>query len=570
MFMKITKYSMLIISYLIHHNHYYYQKSSVQSFQHVISHRTIPRLRPFVTTAATTTTHPPRRSVICGRQERPYHHHIATAVFRRHFSPRNYHRPFDSLLLLRRSLSSTTATSTLIDESTTTVTEDDDESTMAPPSYPTFQSITELHPVLKRNLQELQLVTMTEIQSKTWEAASAGQDVLGRARTGTGKTFAFLLPAIQQLLLHPPPLSSNRHDIHNNMVQMLVLSPTRELAAQIHEGGVKLTKGCSSQKISHQCMFGGSSKPNDLRMIERQVPTILVSTPGRLLDHLQNTVLRDQTSFAALLSQVQILVLDETDRYVTDLLFFSRACDRDGRGGMTHAEMGLFFLSLSRCCISCSNIPCIHKYIYIYQRTTHPTYTKSLLDMGFKRDVESIISYLPKKEHRQTLLFSATVPNEVKEVIRHTMRPNYVTVDCIHDTDPASHTNAQVSQTHVIVSAHDRWVSGTVDILRKLITDTKRDNEPLKLVVFFNTAHLVGYYATLFSAMPSITAGLPVYELHSRKSQTYRTRTAAAFRDAPEAILFTSDVSARGVDYPGVTDVVQVTFVVVVASMIRV
>ena len=190
--------------------------------------------------------------------------------------------------------------------------------------------------------------------------------------------------------------------------------------------------------------------------------------------------------------------------------------------------------------------------------------------MGFKRDVESIISYLPKKEHRQTLLFSATVPNEVKEVIRHTMRPNYVTVDCIHDTDPASHTNAQVSQTHVIVSAHDRWVSGTVDILRKLIADTKRDHEPLKLVVFFNTAHLVGYYAALFSAMSSITAGLPVYELHSRKSQTYRTRTAAAFRDAPEAILFTSDVSARGVDYPGVTDVVQVTFVVVVASMIRV
>ena len=331
MFMKITKYSMLIISYLIHHNHYYYQKSSVQSFQHVISHRTIPRLRPFVTTAATTTTHPPRRSVICGRQERTYHHHIATAVFRRHFSPRNHHRPFDSLLLLRRSLSSTTATSTLIDESTTTVTEDDDESTMAPPSYPTFQSITELHPVLKRNLQELQLVTMTEIQSKTWEAASAGQDVLGRARTGTGKTFAFLLPAIQQLLLHPPSPSSNRHDIHNNMVQMLVLSPTRELAAQIHEGGVKLTKGCSSQKISHQCMFGGSSKPNDLRMIERQVPTILVSTPGRLLDHLQNTVLRDQTSFAALLSQVQILVLDETDRYVTNLPFFSvRATGTDG------------------------------------------------------------------------------------------------------------------------------------------------------------------------------------------------------------------------------------------------
>ena len=180
--------------------------------------------------------------------------------------------------------------------------------------------------------------------------------------------------------------------------------------------------------------------------------------------------------------------------------------------------------------------------------------------MGFKNDVEGIISYLPRKDQRQTLLFSATVPSDVKEVIRATMRPKYITVDCIHDTDPASHTNAQVSQTHVVVSADDRLVSGTVDILRKLIADTKNDNEPLKLVVFFNTAHLVGYYAALFTAMPSLTLGLPVYELHSRKSQAYRTRTAGHFRAAPEAILFTSDVSARGVDYPGVTDVVQVLY----------
>ena len=181
--------------------------------------------------------------------------------------------------------------------------------------------------------------------------------------------------------------------------------------------------------------------------------------------------------------------------------------------------------------------------------------------MGFRKDVEGIISHcLPKKDQRQTLLFSATVPSDVKEVIRATMRPKYVTIDCIHDTDPASHTNAQVSQTHVIVSAEDRLVSGTVDILRKLIADTKNANEPLKLVIFFNTAHLVGYYAALFTAMPSLTMGLPVYELHSRKSQGYRTRTAGLFREAKEAILFTSDVSARGVDYPGVTDVVQVPY----------
>lgn len=174
--------------------------------------------------------------------------------------------------------------------------------------------------------------------------------------------------------------------------------------------------------------------------------------------------------------------------------------------------------------------------------------------MGFRREVEDIISYLPDKNRRQTLLFSATVPPEVKAVMSATMRSNFVTVDCIHDTDPMSHTNSQVDQSHVIVPSSTRLVTGTVDILCKLIKDTRAAGEPLKLVVFFNTAHLVGFYAALFND----GLGIPVLELHSRKSQSYRTRTADAFRAASESILFTSDVSARGVDYPGVTDVVQV------------
>lgn len=173
--------------------------------------------------------------------------------------------------------------------------------------------------------------------------------------------------------------------------------------------------------------------------------------------------------------------------------------------------------------------------------------------MGFRRDVEDIISYLPSKRDRQTLLFSATVPPEVRAVMAATMKPDYVTVDCIHDSDPASHTNAQVEQRHVVVSSKDRLVTGTLDILCKLIRDAEIAGEPLKLVAFFNTANLVAHYAELFNA----GLGIPVLELHSRKSQSYRTRTADEFRSADSAILFTSDVSARGVDYPGVTNVVQ-------------
>ena len=154
------------------------------------------------------------------------------------------------------------------------------------------------------------LFRSTEIQSKTWEAASDGQDVLGRARTGTGKTVAFLLPAIQQLFLR----NETKTVQDQTKIQMLVLSPTRELAAQIHDQSLKLTKGANAV-ISHQCMFGGSSKTNDVTMLERKVPMILVATPGRIKDHIENTLIHGgKRSFKSLLSKVQILVLDETDR----------------------------------------------------------------------------------------------------------------------------------------------------------------------------------------------------------------------------------------------------------------
>lgn len=171
--------------------------------------------------------------------------------------------------------------------------------------FPNFQDLKELHPGLKKNVVTMKYKHMTEIQAKTWEAASSGRDVLGRARTGTGKTVAFLLPAIQQLL-------SKTRDLAPDTIHMLVLSPTRELAAQIDDQAQKLGAGTG---ITHQVVFGGASKPKDIKSFERRAPTILVATPGRLLDHLQTTTIRGKP-FAQFLSKTSILVLDETDRYV--------------------------------------------------------------------------------------------------------------------------------------------------------------------------------------------------------------------------------------------------------------
>ena len=170
--------------------------------------------------------------------------------------------------------------------------------------------------------------------------------------------------------------------------------------------------------------------------------------------------------------------------------------------------------------------------------------------MGFRREIENVISYLGPPQQRQTLLFSATIPNEVRSVMAKTMKPSFTSVDCIHDNDASSHTNAQVQQSHVIISGHTRLVTGTVELLTTIIN---RERGDLKMVVFFPTANLVAFYAKLFNEALRV----PVLELHSRKSQSFRTKTADNFRVAENAILFTSDVSARGVDYPGVTHVVQ-------------
>lgn len=164
-----------------------------------------------------------------------------------------------------------------------------------------FQEIPELHPLLKANIVH---DAMTEIQARTYDSASKGLDVLGRARTGTGKTVGFLLPALQRLLSDPTDKSA--------LVRLLVLSPTRELAAQIDTQVQSLIKKTG---LTHQVVFGGSHKGGDINLFERRVPNVLVATPGRLKDHLQTTRVRGK-DFSALLKHLDILVLDETDRYV--------------------------------------------------------------------------------------------------------------------------------------------------------------------------------------------------------------------------------------------------------------
>lgn len=148
-----------------------------------------------------------------------------------------------------------------------------------------------LHPRILTNVQTLGYQTPTPIQHQSIPAVLLGQDVMGLAQTGTGKTAAFALPIINRLMTGP-----------RSIVRALIVAPTRELAQQIYEAFVELCQGTGLRCIP---IFGGVKINPQIKNLERGVE-IVVACPGRLLDHLQQRTID--------LSKVEVLVLDEADQ----------------------------------------------------------------------------------------------------------------------------------------------------------------------------------------------------------------------------------------------------------------
>ncbi len=158
----------------------------------------------------------------------------------------------------------------------------------------TFSTLGLSEPIL-RAVAELGYDTPTPIQSKVIPIVLKGQDVLASAQTGTGKTAGFVLPLLERLASMPRASS--------NQVSILVLAPTRELAAQIYASVLQYAKYLP--KIRTAVVFGGV-KINPQMMALRAGVDILVATPGRLLDLFQQRAVK--------FDQVQAFVLDEADR----------------------------------------------------------------------------------------------------------------------------------------------------------------------------------------------------------------------------------------------------------------
>ena len=151
-----------------------------------------------------------------------------------------------------------------------------------------------LSPAIEQRLQQLGITEPTRVQAQAIPALLAGRDLLATAPTGTGKTAAFLLPAIDRLVATPRPAGKGP--------RVVVLTPTRELAQQVAQAAIDFVRGTT---LHVACITGGASYQKQARDLARPVD-ILVATPGRLIDQMDS----GRLSF----SRTSVLVLDEADR----------------------------------------------------------------------------------------------------------------------------------------------------------------------------------------------------------------------------------------------------------------
>ena len=318
------------------------------------------------------------------------------------------------------------------------------------------------------------------------------QHRIAQARTGTGKTLAFLIPIIQNILAKDPHLERPvRARVQGPDVRALIISPTRELAEQI---AAEATKVAAATGIKVQAAVGGTQKRLGLYKIVTQGCHILVGTPGRLFD-----ILSDRST-GIKLDNLTSFVLDEADR---------------------------------------------------------------LLDDGFLPDIQQLEELLPAKEKRQNLLFSATVPREVLNLSRTLLNTNARFVQTIQPGEAQTHQ--KIPQKVVKLESLANTFPALLELVKREVHNASRER-PFKAMVFANTTAETVLYADVFANLKyespdgiseRLNRKCMVLQIHSKLSQPQRTRAAEQFKRAKSAILFTSDVSARGMDYPDVTHVIQ-------------
>ncbi|QSZ29183.1 hypothetical protein DSL72_003694 [Monilinia vaccinii-corymbosi] len=179
-----------------------------------------------------------------------------------------------------------------------------------------------------------------------------------------------------------------------------------------------------------------------------------------------------------------------------------------------------------------------------------------LLDEGFSKDIDNIQRLLPNRKEvdRQTLLFSATVPREVMGLVRRILKPDYQFVETVKSGDVATHE--RIPQKIVAATGMENFMPALVELCQKGIENAKTAGSPFKAIVYFNSTANVQLAGEIFKGLDALQ-NIEVSTIHGKLTQERRTRVTDRFRYAHSALMFSSDVTARGMDFPNVTHVVQ-------------
>jgi ATP-dependent RNA helicase DeaD len=298
-------------------------------------------------------------------------------------------------------------------------------------------------------IEDLGFSNLFPIQAQAIVPLLEGKDVIGQARTGTGKTAAFSIPMVE--IINP----------YSKKVQGIVLEPTRELAIQTAK---HISRICKYTPLKVLPIYGGTPIQRQIRALKSGIQ-IVVGTPGRIIDHLKRGTLN--------LASVRIVVLDEADR---------------------------------------------------------------MLDMGFIKDMEYILSKMP--ENRQTSLFSATIDRSVMSIChRYMKKPEKILVS--KDEIALS----QISQYYIIVNPRDKF---------KILCQIINDNHIKRATVFCKTRRGTNNLARKlrkqrYDAEP----------LHGGLTQPQRDHVVNSFRKGKIELLVATDVAARGLDIQGITHIIN-------------
>ena len=305
---------------------------------------------------------------------------------------------------------------------------------------------------IQKAVTEMGYENATDIQAQSIPCILEGKDVLGRSNTGTGKTAAFGIPAIEKVIPG------------NKFPNALIICPTRELVTQVATELRKFSKYKEGVKIVP--IYGGQPIDRQIQLLKRGCG-IVVGTPGRIMDHLNRKTLK--------LQDVNMVILDEADE---------------------------------------------------------------MLNMGFKEDIEEILSMMPEEKEHQTILFSATWPEAIlkiteqfqKDPVRVEIQSSQRTIDTVEQIYYEAPRGKKVNALRVLLNHYD----------------------PELCMIFCNTKRMVDELSDELNKH-----GIKAISLHGDMKQEFRSRVMDQFRNGVSSILIATDVAARGIDVDDIDLVVN-------------